>query len=249
MLKLLIADDEKNVREGLSHIINTLDPEILVLKGTDSVSSTIKSINEQQPDVVLLDIEMKEGTGFDVLKHFPSPKFKVIFITAFQQYAIEAFRFSAIDYILKPVDPDRLMETITRTSDIIEREKISLQIESLFYNLSQNGKKLKKVVLRTTNALHVVNTEDILYCEADRSYTTFYLLDKTRIMVSNTLGHYEEMFDATTFLRVHASFLVNMNYIKRYEKGDGGRLVLQGEIEIPVSKSKKDYLLQLLSGI
>jgi two-component system LytT family response regulator len=249
MLKLLIADDEENVREAFSHIISTHNPDITLLSATDSVTSTIKSITENKPDIVLLDVEMKGGTGFDVLKNFPEPKFKVIFITAFQQYAVQAFRFAALDYILKPVDPDQLMETIGKASDNIDKEKIALKVDSFLYNMRSMGQGFKKIILKTSNNIYVVNLQDIVYLEADRSYTNFYMTDKSRIMVSSTLGHYEEMFDEYSFLRIHASYLININYIKRYEKGDGGKIILTGDISLPVASRKKEHVMQLLTSL
>jgi two-component system LytT family response regulator len=249
MAKLLIADDEENVREALSQMVALYSSEIKLLKPTASVADTIQSIQENDPDIVLLDVEMKGGTGFDVLKFFKTPRFKVIFITAFQQYAIQAFRFSALDYLLKPVDPDRLMETLSKATDIIDREKIALKIESFLYNMGTLNQGLKKIILKTSANIHVVNLQDIVYCEADGGYTTFYLADRTRIVVSNTLGHYEEMFDEFSFLRVHASYLININYIKRYEKGDGGKLYLNGDICIPVASRKKDHLMHFLTSM
>src|ERR1700752_5243992 len=177
MIKLLIADDEENVREALGSMVKLYSTDIKIVDSVNSVASAIKSISQHKPDVVLLDIEMKDGTGFDVLKQFPSPAFKVIFITAYQQYAVEAFRFSALDYLLKPVDPDLFTEAIRKATDIIDKEKISLKIDSFLYNMENISKGMKKIILKTSDNIHVVNLQDIIYCEADRSYTNFYLAD------------------------------------------------------------------------
>ena len=249
MLKVLIADDEENVRDALTQIITAYASDIGIVAATDSVGSTVNAINTFNPDVVLLDIQMKEGTGFDVLKQFPAPKFKVVFITAYQQYAIQAFRFSALDYLLKPVDPDLLIETLQKAADTIDREKLSLKISSFMFNMDSISKGLKKIILKTADNIHVVNLQDIMYCEADRSYTNFYLADNSRIMVSNTLGQYEEMFEEYSFLRIHQSYLLNINYIKRYEKGDGGKIILSNAVSLPVATRKKDHLLQILAKL
>jgi two-component system LytT family response regulator len=249
MTKLVIADDEQNVREALAQMLKLYCPDVNVVASTDSVSETVKAISNHQPDIVLLDIEMKEGSGFDVLKKFASPKFKIIFITAYQQYAIQAFRFSALDYILKPVDPDLLVQAIQKAEDIIDREKITLKIDSFMFNMDNVSRGMKKIVLKTSENIHIVNLQDILYCEADRSYTNFYLTDKSRIIVSTTLGIYEEMFEEYGFLRVHTSYLVNSNSIKRYEKGEGGKVVLSNGVSLPVATRKKEHLMQLLSKL
>lgn len=249
MLKLLIADDEINVRESLELLVKMYCPDIEIVAMTDSVSATVKAIQFHKPHIVLLDIEMKEGTGFDVLKNFSAPTFKVVFITAHQEFALKAFRFSALDYLLKPVDPDELVEAITKAVGIIEKEKISMKIDSFFENMEQMSKGMKKIVIRTAEDIHVVQLQDIMYCEADRSYTIFNLKDNKRILVSTTLGEYEEMLQEYNFLRIHQSYLVNINFIKRYEKSDGGKVVLTNDVKIPVATRKKDHLLQLLNKL
>lgn len=249
MLKVLIADDEKNVQEALTSIISLYGKDMELAPSADSVSATVQAIRQHRPDVVLLDIEMKGGTGFDVLKHFPKPAFKVIFVTAFQQHAVQAFRFSALDYLLKPVDPDQLIASINRAEDLIDREKTALRIESFMFNLENLSKEHKKIVLKTATSIHVVNLQDIVYCEADSSYTTIHLCDKTRITVSNTLGNYEEMFGEFGFIRIHSSYLLNVNYIRRYDKGSGGTVVLEGDIVLPVATRKKELVLSVLSRL
>jgi two-component system, LytTR family, response regulator len=249
MIRLLIADDEENVREAITQMVELYCTGVKIVAATGSVSETVKAIAQHEPEIVLLDIEMKEGTGFDVLKKFPSPKFKVIFVTAYQQYAVQAFRFSALDYILKPVDPDLLVQAIQKASDVIDREKISLKIDSFRFNMENISRGLKKIVLKTADNIHIVNLQDIMYCEADRSYTNFFLTDQSRIMVSNTLGSYEEMFEEYGFLRVHTSYLVNINSVKRYEKGEGGKVILSNNASLPVATRKKEHLMQLLAKL
>jgi two-component system LytT family response regulator len=249
MLKLFIVEDEKNVREALTNMVGLYSPHVDVVGWADSVSSAIKKIEELQPDIVLFDIQIKEGTSFDVLNKFPSPAFKVIFVTAFQQHAVQAFRFSALDYLLKPVDPDLLAATLAKAVDSLDREKMSLKIESFLFNVDHLAKGKKKIILKTSSNIHIVNLHDVVYCEADRSYTNFYLADKSRIMVSSTLGQYEEMFEGYGFLRIHASYLVNIEFIKRYERGEGGKVILAGDIQLPVAARKKEQLLQLLAQL
>lgn len=249
MIKLLIADDEKNVRDALAEMVGLYSPNVNIVASTHSVSSTIEGINKYKPDVVLLDIDLKDGTGFDVLKHYKNPQFKVIFITAFQQYALEAFRFSAIDYLLKPIDPDLFTQAVNKATETIDKEKLSLKIESFLYNMDAISKGAKKIILKTADNIHVVNVKDIMYCEADHSYTNFYLADKSRVMVSKTLGEYDELLSAHNFIRIHQSYLLNVNYIKRYEKGDGGNVILSDNTSLPVATRKKEQLMQFLSRL
>jgi two-component system LytT family response regulator len=192
---------------------------------------------------------MKDGTGFSVLRQFAFPSFKTIFITAYEQYSLEAFRFSALDYLLKPVDPDLLLKAINKAADYIDREKLSLKIDTFLHNTERVSRESKKVALKTADNIYIVNLRDIVYCEADEGYTNIYLADKTRILVSRTLGEYDEMFSGYNFLRIHQSYLLNVEYIKRYEKGEGGKVILSNEAILPVSARKKEQLMEFLSNL
>jgi two-component system LytT family response regulator len=249
MIKLLIADDVRNVRESLQKSVLSNCPGVSIIALTDGVHSTVSAIKEFSPDIVLLDIEMKDGSGFEIFKSFPDPLFKVIFITAYKQYSIDAFKFSALDYLLKPVDPDHLTAAINRASKQLDREKASLKIDSFLHNIQSTTAGSKKVVLKTSESIHIVSLSDIVYCEADESYTNFHLADTTRIMVTKTLREFDEMFTNYNFVRIHQSYLVNLNYIKRYDKGEGGNVVLNNEKSLPVSVRKKEQLMQLLSKL
>lgn len=248
-MKVIIVDDEEQVRESLTQLLDIYCSDVDIVGSYSTLHEGLISIKQKKPDVVLLDIEIGKENGFDIFKHFAHPDFKVVFITAYQNYAVQAFRFSAMDYLLKPVDPDLLVAALNKAVDKIEQEKLSLKIEGFLGNLSGNKKANKKVVLKTTDNIHVVNLGDILYCEADRSYTSFFLNDKSRIVVSTTLGEYEELFEAYDFIRVHQSFLVNLDYVKRFEKSDGGKLILKNEAHVPVSNRKKETLLQRLAQL
>lgn len=249
MLRIIIVDDEENVREALEQLIRLYHSNITICASCDSLSSAVLAIKQHQPDILLLDIEIGTERGFDIFKQFPQPEFKVIFITAYQQYAVQAFRFAALDYLLKPVDPDLLSEALKKTSDVIDRKKIAVKINSFLHNMDDISKDFKKIVLKTADTIHLVNLRDIMYCEADKSYTNFYLEDKSRIMVSHTMGEYEELFNDYGFFRIHQSFLLNLNYFKRYEKGDGGKAILKDNTSLPVATRKKDQLLQLLAHL
>ncbi len=249
MLKLLIVDDEANVREALTHIVEHFTYGYKLVGTCSNLESAVEAIHHHKPDVVLLDIEIGKDNAFTIFNHFPRPTFKVIFITAYQHYAIQAFRISAIDYLLKPVDPDLLSEALGRAKEMIDQEHLSFKIDCLLQNVSSTSKKTKKVVLKTADKIHVVNLEEIMYCEAHRGYTTFYLTDKTRIVVSSTLGEYEDMFNAFDFIRIHQSYLLNIGYIKRYEKIDGGAVILKDNTSLPVATRKKDHLLEMLKNL
>lgn len=248
MLKILIADDVKNVRESIAKKVSSHCTNVQIIGEAESVETCIKAIQQHKPDIILLDIEMQDGTGFDVLKQFPTPSFKVIFVTAYEQYSLNAFRFSALDYLLKPVDTEALIASINKAADHIDREKLSLKIDSFLHNM-QSNKGPKKVVLKTSDSIHIVNLSDVIHCEASSGYTTFYMADKTRVVVTRPLADYDEMFSEHNFVRIHQSFLVNINFIKRYEKGDGGNVVLTNETILPVATRKKEQLMQVLSKL
>ncbi len=249
MLKTILIDDEENVTESLIQLFNLYNIDIKVCECCKSVSLAILAIKKHQPDIVFLDIELEGESGFDIFSYFPKPQFKVVFITAYQQYALQAFRFATLDYLLKPVNPDLLLEVLKKANDMIDYEKLSIKIDSFLHNMSDLSKDSKKIVLKTADTIHLVYLRDIMYCEADRSYTNFYLVDKSRIMVSHSMGEYEELFSEHGFFRIHQSYLLNLSYFKRYEKNDGGKAILKDSTSLPVATRKKDQLLQQLSNL
>lgn len=249
MLKILIVDDEANVREALSKMVKLCCEDAKLAGTCSNVTEAVNTIRETNPDVLLLDMEIGTESGFDIFKHFPHPEFKVIFITAYQQYAVQAFRFAALDYLLKPIDPDQLRDALNRAFDAIDREKFSIKIDSFIQNMGTIASRPKKIVLKTAEHMHVVNLNDIMYCESERCYTTFYMADKSHILVSQTLGDYEDMFTEYGFIRTHKSYLINLHFMKRYEKGDGGNIILNDGTCLPVATRKKEQLLQLLARL
>lgn len=245
MLKVLIIDDEIHVREALKHLLELYASQTVLTGMVADIKTAIASINEQKPDVILLDVDLPGESGFDLFKHFNTPAFRVIFVTAYHDYALRAFRFAALDYILKPVDPTQLLEALHRAEKLIDNEKIHLKLDSLIHNLDKKQPH-KKIILKTAEQVHVVQVKDIMYCEADRSYTSFYLADKSRVVVSHSMVDYDEMLSPCGFMRVHQSFLVNLAMVKRFEKSDGGKLILKGGEVIPVATRKREALILAL---
>jgi two-component system LytT family response regulator len=248
MIKIVIVEDEENVRDSLKRMIELYSQDISVVAMCGNVKEGVKAINDYQPDLLLLDVELGKESSFDIFQYFPKPDFKMIFITAHERYAVQAFRFAALDYLLKPVDPVLLMEAIKRVSQIKEQEKFPIKINSFLHNASVDPAQ-KKIILKTIDNIHVVSLGDIMYCEADRSYTSFFLIDKSRIMVSRTMGEFEELFFDYGFFRIHQSYLLNLEFLKRYEKGDGGKAILKNGQSLPVATRKKDQLLELLNRL
>lgn len=248
MLHTLIIDDELHVRKTLSQMAEEECPNIKVVGLADSVKSGVEAINKYHPDLVLLDIKMDDGTGFDLLKKTEPINFKVIFITAFNQFAIQAFKFSAIDYLLKPVDPEDLVNAINRAEKLVQND-FSTQLKVLDENLKTIDNKDKKILLKTSETVHLVRVQDISYCESNLSYTTFFLKDGQKILVSKTLREFDDMLKEFGFFRVHKSFLVNLFTISRFEKGDGGYLVMENNDRVPVASRKKDELMELFETL
>ena len=248
MLRTIIIDDEPHVRKTLARMVEEECSNVKLLKSADGVKSGLKAIDEQNPDLVLLDIQMDDGTGFDLLKKAEPINFKVIFITAFDQYAIRAFKFSAIDYLLKPVDPEDLVQAVNRAEQMVQ-EDFSTQLKVLDDNLKTQETKGKKIILRTSETVHLVKVSDISYCESDLSYTQFYLADGQKILVSKTLKEFEDMLKEFGFFRVHKSFLVNLFAISKFEKADGGYLVMENKDRVPVASRKRDQLLEMFDRL
>ncbi len=248
MLRTIIIDDEAHMRQTLEKLVKLSCPNIKLVAMADGVKSGVEAIRKYHPELVLLDIKMGDGTGFDLLKQLEPVDFKVIFITAYNQYAIKAFKFSAIDYLLKPVDPDELTEAVCKTEKLVQTD-FNTQLDTLEENLKSVDKTNKKIILKTIDNIYLVKVQDINYCESEGGYTEIHLLNNKKIMVSNTLKEYDELLKDMGFYRVHKSFLINIRYINRFEKGEGGYVILENEAKIPVASRKREQLLEMFYRI
>jgi len=207
MLRTIIIDDEAPMRQTLESLLKMSCPHVKLVAKADGVKTGMAAIKKLHPDLVFLDIKMGDGTGFDLLKQLDTVDFKVIFITAYDQFAVKAFKFSALDYILKPVDPDDLAEAVHKAEKLVVKE-LSIQLGALEDHMVPGDRSGKKIILRTFDSVHLVNTREIVYCESDESYTVFYLLNGNKILVSNRLKEYDEMLNEYGFFRVHKSYLI-----------------------------------------
>ena len=248
MLHILIIDDEEHMCDSLQKLLGRHCPEVTVSGVAHSVATGLSAIQDLHPDLVLLDIQMADGTGFDLLNAVPVIDFKIIFITAFDQYALQAFRFSAVDYLLKPVNPELLVEAIDRAGQLIQ-EHHNLQMHALQENLKNTEHQNKKIILKTTENIHLLDLHDIISCESANNYTCVYTTDGAKILVSKTLRDYDDMLAGCGFYRVHKSYLINLAHIKRFEKQDGGYIVLTNDLKIPVASRKRDEMLELLERL
>jgi two-component system, LytTR family, response regulator len=248
MLRTIIIDDEEHQRQTIEGLVKLYCKNLRVVARCGSVAAGVKAIKKHRPDLVLLDIMMDDGTGFDLLDRLSPVDFKVIFITAYNQFAIKAIRFSALDYLLKPVDPDELVQAVAKAETHVQ-EEFNAQFSNLKENLNPDTKAGIKIILKTHDNIYLVPVNDILYCESDDNYTRFHLLNKQEIFVSTTLKEYEDMLADSGFLRVHKSYLVNLKYFWRFEKAEGGFVVLEGDVKIPVASRKREELLEMLDRL
>lgn len=245
-MKIIIVEDESRTRKSIAKMVELLPVEATLVAEADSVQSGLKAIRQYSPDVVLLDINMSDGTGFDLLKKLNSDIPKVIFITAYEEYAVQAFEFSAIDYLLKPVDPAKLSEAFRKARLMVDSENLSLRLNALFANLDDTTSDSKKLVLKTAENIYLITTSDIIRCESDGGYTRFFTVDGRKIMVSRNMKDYEEMLDGFGFYRIHQSHLINLRFIDHYSKTDGGAVVMKDNTVLPLARRKKESFLNLL---
>ncbi|MFN5984012.1 MAG: LytR/AlgR family response regulator transcription factor [Fluviicola sp.] len=247
MKKALIIDDEQRTRELIAKMIDSFDLGITAIPAGENVKSGLLAIEEHKPDIVFLDIQMPDGTGFDLLKAIPNKNFEVIFITAHEEFAIKAIKFSALDYILKPIDPEELRGAVERALEGMNQQKETPQFEALQNNINPTQKK--RLVLKTQESVHVVDLDHIIRCEADRNYTSFFLTEGKKILVSRTLKEYETLLTGHSFLRVQQSHLINLNFVDRYDKGNGGSVVMKDGSEVPLSSAKRDIFFQIIENL
>lgn len=249
MLRAVIIDDIETIRKKNSIIIKSNCPNISIIGQAESVESGINIIKKLSPDLVFLDVEMPDGTGFDLLQKLNPINFKVIFITGFEDFAIKAFRFSAIDYLLKPLDSNELIEAVKKAEDSLSKEVFDLKLSNLFSNL-ERPKNHQKLILKTSDKIYSVNIQDIVNCESEKNYTTFQFINGPKLVVSTNLKEYENLLTPFNFFRTHQSHLINMAYFDHFIKADGGNtVVMKNKAAIPLSVRKKEEFLLLLENL
>ena len=245
-LTSIVVDD---IPEALNMLVNDIEkqhPEIEIIGTAASVVEASKLLRKQQPDILFLDIMLGDGTGFDILEITPNLRSKIIFVTASDEFAIKAFKFAAIDYILKPYSKEDLTISIQKAKAQITPNKEQLAV--LQSSLKESNNDIQKISLHTSEKIIVIELMDIIYCKSDNNYTTFFLENKTKILVSKTLKYYSDMLKEFNFLRVHQSYLINIKYIKEFIKSDGGYLILKDNSNIPVSVRKRNEVVEVLNN-
>lgn len=243
-LSAILVEDEEASRITLRNYLQKYCPQVELLGEAIDIKEGYKLIQEKQPKLVFLDVEMPYGNAFDLLEKFDTLDFEVVFVTAFSKYALEALNLSASNYLLKPVSIDQLVDAVEKVSQRV-KDKQSIQASNiLLENLSIENKQLKKMVLPMLEGFEVVVLKDIIRCEANDNLTDLYLLDGTKRTVCRTLKFYENVLNDYDFIRVHKSHIINVNYVKRYIKGKGGEVMLTNGTEVRVSLTRKQAFLE-----
>lgn len=247
MIKAILIDDIEQARITLKKDLETYAPDVEVIAEAGGVVDGARLLKSMKPDVVFLDIQMQDGSGFDLLDILPNIPFRIIFITASDAYAIKAFRYAAIDYLLKPVDPDELKAALDklRTGQMNENEKYKLLNEAL----KDGQKPHSRLALHTQEKIHVVDIADIVRCESNVNYTEFFFANNTKLLVTKTLKEFEDLLEDHGFFRVHQSHLVNTKFIKEFIKTDGGSLRMSNGHVVPVSTRKRAQVVEMLERL
>jgi len=245
-MKSIIIDDEPKARLALRLSLQNFCPNIQIIGEADGVESGWQVIKEKKPQLVFLDIRINGGLGFELLDKFDKPTFKVIFITAYNEFALKAFRYNALDYLLKPIDPDELIEAVKK----ISQDKISDILTEQINNLLEVSQKkiFDKIALTTSEGTNFLKLKNIVKLVSDGSYTTFHTNSREEITVSRGIKEFETLLPTDTFCRTHQSYIVNIDFVKKILKEDGGYILLENEDKVPISRRKKNDLMELMKS-
>jgi len=252
MITALLIDDDSNLRNGMKSLLARYAPEIRIVGEADSVETGVNLLLQNPPQVVFLDIHLGDGSGFDLLEEVNRQgklNSQIVFITAHEQYAIKAFRFSALDFLLKPVDPEELQKVIGKLKQVIDKNDNVAHIDLLLENIRKKTDHFKRIALSNSDGIHLFEVSDIIRCESEDNYTKFYIKNNKPILISKTLKEYEELLTAHGFERIHQSHLINLAYLKSYIKKDGGYVVMADNAHLPISQRKKERLQELLKTL
>ena len=248
-LTTFIVDDEIQSRNILQKMLQQYFPETRLVGQAYNVEQGLQGIREYNPNIVFLDIQMQGETGFDLLNHLPEINFALIFTTAFDNYAIKAFRFNAIDYLQKPIVSEELIEAVHKAKQRIAYSMPASkeQVEQLYQDIKNPRKIHDKIAVPTAEGFVIIPVKEIVYCRASSNYTEFFLTDKKTILSSYTLKQYDEILTTQSFFRAHRSYLINTAHIKMYKRGEGGEIVMSNGHEIELSRTHKDEFMHLLN--
>lgn len=249
MIKAIIIDDEKHCSDNLQWQLQQYCPEVEIAAICMNAEQGLNEIYHQQPQLVFLDVAMPGMGGFEMLEKLKEISFDIVFTTAFNQYAIRAIRFGALDYLIKPIDKDELRAAVDKVAKHTQGESLKQLAALLTHIKKSNDLSFQKIALPTLHGYELVPINNIMYCEGKSNYTSVYLNNSQQMLISRTLKDIQELLDIQPFFRVHNSFLINLQYVVRYIKGEGGFLVMNNETNIPVSRNKKEELLKLITHL
>jgi two-component system, LytTR family, response regulator len=244
-MTLAVVDDSPDARVTLITLLKKHLPQAAIHEA-DSVQSGYQLIHRIKPEIVFLDVMMPDGTGFDLLSKIPNPDFKIVFVSGYDTFAVRAFKFSAVDYLVKPVVEAELIETMSKLSKSLASQGLSLMLQALQLNSDQSKKK-KQLVLRDIDNVYAIDVKDIIRCQSTDNYTTFYTVNQKPIMVSKPLKEFDELLEECNFFRVHQSHLINLGFLTKFQRKEGGFAILKDGSEIPVASRKREALIERLS--
>ena len=247
-MRIVIIDDEVNARQSVVRIINQAFDDVEVAGEAGDIETGLEVLKREKPDVLLLDIGLPDGSGFDLLEQLHQYDFKLIFITAYEEYAIKAFRFSALDYLLKPFDPEDVKIAFNRARSVIRKEETQLKLNAFLANMENITNEVKKIVLRTSDSIHLVNVKDIMHCRSDGNYTHIHIAPGKKLLVSRTLKEFDNLLTPYGFFRIHQSHLANLNYMDYFNR-EYEHVVLRDGTSLPVSSRRKDQLLKVFRSM
>ena len=248
-MRAILIDDEISNLENLQTLLEKHCPQVTIMASAQNISDAVDVVEKYSPHLVFLDIQMGEKTGFDVLKLLPKRNFEVIFVTAYDQYGIKAVKFAALDYLLKPIDIEELINAVNKAEYKLATQIQNLQLDFLLQQLKKPETNVSKIALQMQSEIRYVTLSEIIRCEADNTYTYFFLANSEKILVSKSLKEYADLLRPNGFLRTHQSHLVNPKYVKSWLKEDGGVLLLTSGEKIPVSKPNKETVKQALQRL
>jgi len=248
MIRTVVIEDEDNSRTMLLNLVHEHCQQIKVVAEADSVPTGLTAIVEHKPQLVFLDIELQSETAFEILEKLPEINFELIFTTAFDHYALKAIKFCAIDYLLKPIDLNELLIAVAKAEKRLNHEYLNKNLEALLNNLKSGSQNNHRIALPTLEGLLFVSVSDIIYCESSGPYTQFYLKQPNKILTSRHLKEYEDLLNGYNFFRIHKSYLVNLQEIQKYIRGDGGQLIMSNGAALTVSKQRKEKFMDIYSG-
>jgi two-component system, LytTR family, response regulator len=244
MINAILIDDEKHCLDTLSILLEEYCPEVQILDKCNSAKTALLAIKQKSPSLVFLDIEMPVMNGFELLEHFHEIPFAVIFTTSYDQYAIKAIHFSALDYLLKPIDPKELVAAVQKVQRLKSLPSLE-QFQVLLNHVQNKGSNFTRMAVPTTEGYELIDTEEIMRCEADDNYTHIYLKNKNKVTACRTLKEVEAQLQGyPSFIRVHHSYIVNLNEVKKYVRGEGGYVIMSDNSTVNVSRSRKEALLK-----